>query len=578
MTSPRPSQGIRAPESDRGGPAAAAEETLKLLGKAVRAHQLYLQNNPTYHRALELLRRSFAHLWEQLPELTLQVGEQALVWEGRALYNEAERGADALPWLLYKDGIRELRLLPGIEGEEIERLLDVVRLLGRAAGGEDDAITLLWDRDFAFLRYRFIEAASEESGEFRLAPTPGRLSDEEPAAPAAVAGTVGIAPAGAATAAVPRPAGVVDLQDFDAAPFFLAERELAYLREGLVAEYAHDLHGDVVAMLLDVFEAQPTRRTRDEVCEALDEMLLLALSTGNYRGVGALLREVAATLARATALAPEHRARLEALGAQLGTVEGLTRLTGALDVAETLPDERELETLFGQLSADALGPLLGRLGEVQTPRLRAALRAAADRLALAHTAQLAALVSSADEAIAQEAVQRAGALRTAAAVPALAGVLRGGSGDLRGAAARALAEIGSVGALQELAGVLDDRDREVRLAAVRAVAQQRYRGALAPLDAIVRERRVRDADLTEQMAVFEAYGALCGDDGVAYLDGLLNGRTMLGRRQDPPIRACAAVALGRADTPKARAALARAADEKDVVVRAAVQRAVRGGA
>ena len=29
------------------------------------------------------------------------------------------------------------------------------------------------------------------------------------------------------------------------------------------------------------------RRTRDEVCVALDEMLLLALATGNYRGVGA---------------------------------------------------------------------------------------------------------------------------------------------------------------------------------------------------------------------------------------------------------------------------------------------------
>lgn len=559
MVSRPTAEGLRTdPGAERDAPAVAVEELLKLLAKASRAYQLYLHNNPTYHRSIELLQQAFAPLWAQLPELVLSVTEHELLWEGRPVYQELERSGDTIAWLLYKDGIRELRLLPGFEGPEVERLLEVLRLLGRAAGGEDDAITLLWDRDFAFLRYRFVEPADDGGlAAFRLGDRPGRVADVEPEPP-------------------PRAGGVVRLDDFDSAPFFLAERELDYLRAALAQEYAHDLFGDAVAMLLDTMETQHSRRARDEICAALDELLLQALGAGDYRAVALLLREVGVTLARARGLAPEHEARLAAIAAQLGEPERLHALVDALDVTEVLPPEAELEALFGQLQVGALGPALGALDRVKTARLRAALRAAADRLALAHSAELVRLIGSAERSVAREAAQRAGALRSAAAVPALGEVLREGDGALRLVAAQALAEIGSTGALQELAGALDDEEREVRLTALRAIGARRYRAALGALDAQVRDRRARSADLTEQMALFEAYGALCGDDGVPQLDALLNGRSLLGRRQDSSLRACAAVALGRVASARARAALERAGDERDAVVRAAVQRALRG--
>jgi HEAT repeat protein len=80
------------------------------------------------------------------------------------------------------------------------------------------------------------------------------------------------------------------------------------------------------------------------------------------------------------------------------------------------------------------------------------------------------------------------------------------------------------------------------------------------------------------MAFFELYGALCGDAGVEYLDNLLNGKGFLGRREDAELRACAAMALGRINTPKSATALRKAYQEKDVVVRNAVTKALRGAA
>jgi hypothetical protein len=42
---------------------ALVEEMLRMFARAIRAHQLYLPNNPTYHRSLEMARASFAPLW-----------------------------------------------------------------------------------------------------------------------------------------------------------------------------------------------------------------------------------------------------------------------------------------------------------------------------------------------------------------------------------------------------------------------------------------------------------------------------------------------------------------------------------
>ena len=51
---------------------------LKILVKAARAHQLYLHNNPTYLRALEMARAAFAPIWRETDELVFDVTETEL--------------------------------------------------------------------------------------------------------------------------------------------------------------------------------------------------------------------------------------------------------------------------------------------------------------------------------------------------------------------------------------------------------------------------------------------------------------------------------------------------------------------
>jgi HEAT repeat protein len=238
----------------------------------------------------------------------------------------------------------------------------------------------------------------------------------------------------------------------------------------------------------------------------------------------------------------------------------------------------ELDELFSILQPRALETILGWIGRSNNPQLKMLLELAATRLAGAHSAELIRLIGSEDEAVVLEAIRRAATLKSPAAVPALGKMLTVGEPDTRLAAVTALTQIGSPGAMQMLERALIDEDREVRVVAVRAIGSRNARAALPRIEAAIKGKELREGNLTEKMAFFEAYGMLCGDAGITLLDGLLNAKGFMGKRDDSEIRACAAMALGKIGSAKAIESLNRALGEKDVIVRNAVSRAIRGTA
>ncbi len=539
------------------------EELLRLFGKATRAHQLYLPNNPVYKAAHDALRAGFAPIFEEAVELTLSFTESEVKWEGDTVLEEQSKGSDSLPWIFYKDGVREIRLLRGFEVEEVDKLLGILQRVRKASPDEDDLLTLLWQGDFVNLRYRYVDLSVEASapladGGEALAESheDPRKSVEEEESPAR--------------------SGVINMADFDGTLYFLDEKEIEYLQTEVRREYQVDLRQNVLAVLLDIFEQQAEPAIRTEIIEILDNLMLHMLSAGQFHNVAFLVRESLIASQRAFDLVAEQREQLSLLPNRLSAPEALTQLIESLDEAVDVPAQEDVLELFDQLRGTALGTVLDWLGRIQSPRLRPMLEQAAQKLGSQNTAELVKLIASTTHHVSLEAIRRAGALQTPAAVAPIAKILLEGTSDLRLAAVQALNEIGSPGALQALERAVEDTERDVRVAAVRALQSRAYRAMLPRLETMVKGKAVRDADLTEKMAVFEAYGTLCGEGGVASLDAMLNGKSMFGRREDSELRACAAVALGKVNTAAAQSALRKAATEKDVVVRNAVSRALRG--
>lgn len=571
-----------APEHDPDGPGeppvrpALIEEMMKLFVKAVRAHQLYLPNNPTYVRAIEVLRASFLPIWESADSIGLHIQEQELRYLGHTVLFEETKSGDSLPWLFFKDGIRRIDISRDFEIEELTKLLDILQRVRKASPEEDDLLTMLWEGEFVYLKYQYVDLAMEpaavldagihtEQG-YQRGDGDGEREGEGTAQEAAH----GVAQAQETVA------GVVNMADFDSSLYFLDDREIDYIQTAVKAEYSRDHRPNIVAILLDVFELQSARLTREELIGILESFILHLLSGSQFRSVAYLLRESAAAAQRARDLEPVHRDRVAGLPARLSEAEALAQLLQALDESSALPPQEDLDELFQQLRPNSLETVFAWLSRLQTARLRAMLEAAADRLAGQNTAELVRLIMSQDVTVAMEAVRRSGAMKASAAVPSLGRVLQDPSPPLRLAGIQALTEIGSAGAMQVLEKAVDDSERDVRVATARALASKSYRPALPRVEAVVKGKNIGERDLTEKMAFFEAYGALCGEAGVPLLDGILNGKGFLGRREDPELRACAAMALGRIPAPKAQDALRKASNEKEVLVRNAVNRALRG--
>ncbi len=549
---------------------APLQDLLRLFVKAVRAHQMYLPNNPVYRSAIDAARAAFAPVWAHTDDFSLTFSETEIRWFGVPVMAEATKSADSLPWTFFKDGIREVSFRRGFEQEELAKMFDILQRARNAPPEEDDLLTMLWEADFTHLRYRYVDLGAELVAPLEGEPRGAGGSDgAEAPTPDAVRAAI--------RAEATRPS-VVNMQDFDATLHFLDEHELDYLRREIGREYAGDLRQNVVSVLLDIWEAQPAPPIREEISGIIETMLLLMLASGELRSVAYLLAESRVAADRGVSVTPEQRQRVGQIPDHLSNEGPLGQLLQALDETADQPPAEELATLFGELRPVALGTALAWIPRLRNAVVRTMVESAAERLAAAHSGELVTLIQSAHPVVSAEAVRRSAAMKLTAAVPALSRVLGDGPPAARSSAVAALTAIDTAGAMQALERAVDDTDREVRLAAVKALLARKHRGAFARLEQKVKDREIRSLDLTERMAFFEAYGALCGEGGVAFLDGLLNGKGMFGKREDSEMRACAAIALGRVGSKKATESLHKSADERDVVVRNAVQRALRGGA
>jgi len=559
---------------------------LRQLDKTIRAHLLYLNNhnNPSYVRSLEQARAVFQPLWAEADSVRLVVTDTALEWFGQPVFEEPTKASDSLPWTLFKDGLRELTLQRGFEEKELVDFLNIIPKVRHALPNQDDLLTLLWEQEFTTLQYRYADV-SDESAPLDRSPEPGRWPKseggavEEPYTAVEEARQEAAADgAGEGAAQADRP-GIVRMEDFDTTLYFLDEKEVEYLRQETAREYGTDLRTAVLDTLLDIFEFQVDPLVRAEVLSHIEALMLHLLSAGQFRAVAYLLREAALTLERARDVAPETKQRLGSISARLSEPAALEQLLEAMDSAPSLPTSTDLNDLFAQLRPTALATLLAWLPRAQNVGLRPLLEGAATRIAESATGELVKLIADPSHDVALEAIRRCGAMRTAAGVPAMARVLEHGDRELRMATLSALGDIASPGAMQAMEKALVDADRDIRVQAAKTLMARQYRPALARAEAAVKGKELREADRTERLAFFELYGALCGDAGVAFLDGILNAKGgLFARKEDPELRACAAVALGRVGTPASREALQRAEGDKDVIVRNAVGRALRGGA
>ncbi|MES2124402.1 MAG: HEAT repeat domain-containing protein [Gemmatimonadota bacterium] len=544
----------------------AVEELLNVLVKGQRALQMYLPNNPMYARALDQIAAAFAPIWGITGRLVLEIHEGEISWDGVGVYRQTAR-VEGLAWQLYKDGLRRLTLLPGVESEEIVRFLDVVnrsRLL--PADASDDLLTLLWEQDFVLVTYAFVEVLSDgieflqerESEPMDVTPDQARAEVEANAA----------APSG--------PAGTVDPTDFDSTPFFLEEAEIRLIQSELDEEYRRDIREAAIDALLDILEAQREPDVRREVVGLLEDILPAQLSTGGFRAVARVLRELRIIAVRAPGLDQELHSALLSFEDRLSQPDILEQLFIALEDAQTRPSEEDVGEVLRELKPSALPVVLAHLGRTLDATVRRALEPSVEQLARAQPAALAVLLEGERGDVTEPAINLASRLGLNILIPSIISHLKDGSPSVRLAAVRALGQFATPTSVSAVETALDDEERAVRAAALEVlVSRGGSAGAVRRLERILFENPDPDWDRSERRTVFEAYGQLAGDAAVPRLRELLEPRGMFRRKVSAEVRACAIFALAKVRSFDARLLTDRFSSDKEAVVRSAANTVLR---
>lgn len=559
-------------------PLEAVQELFVTLAKALRAYQLYDENNPVYKRFVGSLHGAFRHLWDEgIERLPVQVEEDRITWVREEVYRSESR-SDSLSWLFYKDGIREVTFLPGLEDEELEEFLAVLQRARNLSPESDDLLTILWEADLTYLQYHYVDVLAEGLdgpllGEHAqpdlMVVLRGELSaDDIPDASSADPTAQG--------EELPPVRSKISAEDFNPTLYSFDARETEQLKNEVELEVQRDLRGDVLNALFDRLEEPADPARQSEILGILRSLLPNFLSRGEIQSAADVLEELSALLQNGALLGGERREQATIIFEELSQKESIEELIRALQDGSIRPGPRELGEFLRHLGAGALEPLVLAAEETDEKELRPVLREAVRGIAQQNHHAIITLLEATNPVVVAGVARLAGRIQLVDAGPKLARLLNHRDARVQLAAIEAAVNLRASTAAGALESALDHDDREIRIAAAKGLGELRYRPGAEALRQALMGRRIRQADLSEKIAFFEAFGLLAGEEGVPFLDRVLNARGLLGRREPPDVRACAALALGKIKTAPSRRALLTAEREDDPVIRSAVNRALRG--
>jgi HEAT repeat protein len=553
-------------------PVAEVRGLFIVLGKALRAFQLYDENNPVRKRFVTSLREAFEELWKEVEGLNLTVEEDRILLVGEEVYKSSSR-SDSLAFLLHKDGIRDVTFLPGVEGPEVDKILGVLQRAKMLKTAEaDDLLTMLWEQDLEFFRCRSVDQITE-GADVPTAQPEGERADLAQVLEAEAEDAEDEKQGDTAEGKPPPPKIG---QDFSPTLYALDPDEKEQLQRALAAEMSRDLRHDVLSALFDRLEEPGYPDRKSEILKIFRELLPSLLSRGAIEYAASVLEELAAVRDEPGILDEDRQRECDELLDDLssaGTLEELVR--GIQDGTIDVPVE-VLARLLRFLRAGALPVLLLAAELEEVPALKETLRGAVQGIAEENPDAVLSLLTDPNPVVTSGAVRLVGKMGIAEATSKLAGLMAHPDAGVRLALVETAQALSDVNTPNTLIGALTDVDSDVRVAAARGLADLGIETAASALEALVTGKEIRDADLTEKIAVFESYGVLGGAGATEVLNEILNKKSFLGRREPSQIRASAARALGKAGLPGAQDALRAAEADADAVVRTAVRQALEG--
>jgi hypothetical protein len=149
-------------ERDRGATTEEVARTLQVFARAADTRRSYAANHAVTGRAISDLAEAFESLLKESAEIVLEVGSEALVFQGERVL---DGGEPSLPLALYRDGLRRLSFTRGITQAELEVVVSAAARGLSFGGMGDDVVTALWRQPLPHVRYQAADTSVDAQGD-----------------------------------------------------------------------------------------------------------------------------------------------------------------------------------------------------------------------------------------------------------------------------------------------------------------------------------------------------------------------------------------------------------------------------
>jgi hypothetical protein len=553
---------------------------LQALVRTLKAYRMYLPNNPTLHKFQSDLEARTWSCLKEIGDIVLNVQQFDLLFEDYSVYHNAAR-EESLAFRFFTDGVRQITFREGLEPQELRGVLEVLKKATDMSQGQDDVVTLLWERDFRHIEYVHIsiedlmdgsssleyepEAGAIEGGGI---PWPSRAEIPEEA-PVAVAGESILersddwSPKAPITPSWDESVGV---------QFALSETETQQLTDAIRVEEERPLLNEVLEIVAAILTSEEEPTSFLESASAFQKFIELALEEGDLARANHLLSRLRTIAAKKAETHSELRGLAEQVIREIGRPSFLGQFAPILNAHPDL-DPGLLTNFLVQIGPTSAGAVCDLLGQVNHMKHR---RALCEALAISCKDDVDVLISRLGDSrwyVIRNVVYVLGRIAHQGVERALDRALHHEDVRVRKEAVRALGNIESPTSRAFLVSAFRDLDASVRIQAALTLAQKRDDRAAQSIWGAIQAPEFVRRDQNERRVFFEAVGKSGSDPFVPRLHEMLT-RGGLFRGTNEEERMNAALALAWLGSPKAIEVLNHELTSKREPVRKAVESAL----
>lgn len=128
------------------------KEIIHLLAKTVSQVKIYPPDHSTVKNFRDELLERLTDYLEKHWKLEIDVGEFTFLFQDHTVYHDSSP-MKSLPFLFFKDGMQKLFFYKGLNEDQLQEFLEMIKTYYELSPEESDVVSLMWEKDFANIRY-----------------------------------------------------------------------------------------------------------------------------------------------------------------------------------------------------------------------------------------------------------------------------------------------------------------------------------------------------------------------------------------------------------------------------------------